>query len=90
MPDHPLNQSTTLFRYIFRIPWRLVAKAFDIVKSKFELPIRYCIPFQINTLGKGIGLFMPSLNHGLIVPQLFFYPIYQPLRSDRIWHKVNF
>ena len=25
-----------------------------------------------------------------MVLELSFYPIYQPLRSGRIWHKVNF
>ena len=25
-----------------------------------------------------------------LISSFLFYPIYQPLRSDRIWHKVNF
>ena len=26
----------------------------------------------------------------LVFAKKIFYPIYQPLRSGRIWHKVNF
>ena len=29
-------------------------------------------------------------NPSLISEQGYPYPIYQPLRSGRIWHKVNF
>ena len=48
---------------------------YDIVVSKFELKSHYYANFRINTLGK--------CTNSLIL-------FTQPLRSGRIWHKVNF
>ena len=43
--------------------------------SEFKFHLYYYVHFQTNNLWKGT-----ELN----------YHIYQPLRSGRIWHKVNF
>ena len=50
----------------------------DIVVKEFEIQSLNNVYFWTNFLGKG-------KNH-----QILSGTIYQPLRSSRIWHKVNF
>ena len=56
-------------------------------KKRYSIPpgltlsnIRYVLRVKETNPGKGVAPF----------PTLQCNPIYQPLRSDRIWHKVNF
>ena len=47
--------------------------------------------FQKNYKKLNIGMFFSKCYKRLFFyPRIFPYHIYQPLRSGRIWHKVNF